>query len=130
VKPEFLTRLVVTPYAEDKWFLDKPLKYATLYFGTPRTFTVPAEVFPTDLASIPWLVRPFIRKSADTHAAAVIHDWLTYRNPKFKKKGLDGITRADADKIFLEALLINGVPPLKAHIMYNAVRAFSFTVKR
>lgn len=127
---EFLTKLVVTPYAKDKWYLEKELIYRTLHFGKPRIYVVPRINFPTDLASIPWIVRPIVRKSADTHAAGALHDWLTWRNNSFKEKGLDGITRSDADKIFREALIVSGVPAWKATAMYQAVRAFSFTVKR
>ena len=127
---KFLTELSVTPYAGDKWFLNTDLIYQTLHFGKPRIYVVPAIQFPTDLASIPWIVRPIVRKSADTHAAGALHDWLTWRNNSFKEKGKDGITRSDADKIFREALLVNGVPAWKATAMYNAVRAFSFMVKR
>ena len=130
MKDEFLTPLVITPYEEDRWFLDKPLKYATIYGGTPWVVTVPAHEFSTDLASIPWLIRPIIRQDAETHAPAVIHDYLTYRNNRFKEKGLDGITRADADKIFREALIVNGTPAWKATAMYQAVRFFSWGFKR
>lgn len=130
MKDEFLTPLVVTPYARDRWYLDKPLKYLTTYGGTPWVVTVPAHEFSTDLASIPWIVQPIIRKDAQTHAAGVIHDYLTYRNNEFKKKGLDGITRADADKIFRQSLIVAGVPPWKATTMYHAVRLFSWSMKR
>jgi hypothetical protein len=130
MKAEFLTPLVITPYAEDRWFLDKPLKYATNYGGNHWVVTVPAHEFSTDLASIPWLFRPIIRKTADTHAAGVIHDYLCYRNNRFKEKGLDGITRSDCDKIFRECLIVAGTPAWKATTMYQAVRFFSWGFKR
>lgn len=127
--PLFHNPLRLQEYGKEKWFLTENFSYTTLHFGQPRKFTVPALVFPTDLASIPHILRPIIRRGG-THKAAVIHDYLTYRNPKFKERGMDCITRSDVDKIFYEALLTDGVPPLKAWMMYQAVRAFSFVAKR
>lgn len=126
----FETVLQVQPYDKDHWFLLQSLKYHTLHWEYPKLIEVPAYVFPTDFASIPHFLRPIIRRTAATHRAAVIHDWLTWRNPKFKKRGEDGITRSDADKIFLEALLAGGVPRWKAYTMYNGVRLWSFIGKR
>lgn len=128
--PQFLTPLQVQPYADDRWFLVTPLQYVTLHTGTAWVIEIPAHVFPTDLASIPWIVQLVIRKDAKTHAAAVVHDWLTYRNNRFKRRGKDGITRSDADKIFREALIVAGVPAWKATTMYHAVRLFSWSMKR
>lgn len=125
----FHTPLQLEEYRKDRWFLVSDFVYTTYYAGHPMEIRVPANVFSTDLASIPHILRPLIRPRG-THKAAVIHDWLCYRNPHFKKRGLDGITRSDADKIFFEALIESGVPELKANAMYCAVRLYSFMVKR
>lgn len=132
--PHFSTRLAITPYAKDRWFLTEPLVYTTMHFGFPVQFVVPETNdrggWSTDLSSIPWIVQPIIKKSEETHAPGVLHDWLCTRNPRFTKRGLDGITRRHADKIFHEALLSKGAIPEKAWIMYQAVRLYSFTRPR
>lgn len=124
---QFLTRLVLVEYDEEHWYLDEPLKYVTNRpFGFPWTICVPANSFSTDLASVPHIFRPIIRRGG-THKAAVVHDWLTYRNAHHDDKGLDNITRRDADKIFREALKVCGVPSWKVTVMYHAVRLYSLT---
>lgn len=129
--PQFHTRLAITPYRKGHWFLTEPLIYTTLVLGFPWRIYVPETDrrggWSSDLSSIPLLIQPIIRKSADTHAPGVLHDYLCYRNPHHHDKGKDGIDRGIADRVFLEALLVNGVNPIKARIMYTAVRAVSLT---
>ena len=50
--------------------------------------------------------------------AAVFHDWL-FTQP--------GVSRATADKAFLELLLAYGVPEKKARMMYTTVSAYSLS---
>lgn len=125
----FNTRLAITPYAKDRWFLTEPLAYTTMVFGFPIQYIVPETNdrggWSTDLSSIPWIVQPIIKKSEETHAPGVLHDYLCFRNPDFFKRGLDGITRRHADKIFREALLVKGASQEKAWAMYQAVRFYS-----
>lgn len=52
--------------------------------------------------------------------AAVFHDWL-FKQP--------GISRAEADKLFYDALIAYGVSQRKADLMYTSVRAYSLTKK-
>ena len=69
--------------------------------------------FQTDLASIPrplWAVLPKVGK---WDAAGVVHDWLYQRN---------GITRQEADAVFHEAMLVKGVGPKTAALMWLGVR--------
>lgn len=110
-------------YRDEHWYVLEDLVYTTDTFLLPQNIIVPSY-FPTDLASIPHILRPIIRQ-AGTHKAAVLHDWLVYRNPNEYRLGSDGITRAQADRIFLEALLVTGVPKWKARSMYLAVRLYS-----
>jgi hypothetical protein len=127
MKPHFVNPLYLVEYDADHFYLEKDFSYVTLHLGFPWTVTVPAHEFPTDLASIPPLLRPFFKKF-EASEAAVIHDWLTYRNGHMNAKGLDNITRKDADKIFLEAMLVSDppVPTSTAKLMYRGVRFYSF----
>lgn len=127
MKPHFVNSLILQEYDADHFFLHQDFSYVTLHLGFPWKITVPAQVFPTDLASIPPPLRPLLRKF-EASEAAVIHDWLTYRNPNMNARGWDNITRKDADKIFLEAMLVSDppVPVSTARLMYGAVRFYSF----
>ncbi len=95
------------------------------FYGSGLTVTVP-EGFQTDLATVPralwWLFPPADPEYA---AAAVLHDYLySWRSP-------DGepFDRATADGIFLEAMLILGVPRWTALVMFVAVRLYSETAR-
>lgn len=123
-KPTFQTPLILQEYDQERWFLVEPLVYVTMHFGYPWRIEV-QRLFATDLASVPHWVRPVIRRGG-THKAAVVHDWLITRNPDHNAKGLDDVTRRDADKIFREALRVLSVPSWKTTIMYHGVRAYSF----
>jgi len=72
-----------------------------------------------DGASIPkmfhWLVgNPFDSKFIE---AAFIHDWIYWTHCK---------SRDIADWLFYHTLIENGVPKVKALVMYNAVRLFGY----
>lgn len=121
----FKSDLVIQEYDFEHWFLREPLEYET---NNGLTIVVP-ELFSTDLASIPHILRPIIKRGG-THKAAVIHDWLIMRNPYHDEKGLDDITRRDADKIFREALKNSNVSSWKATVMYHGVRAYSLTKRK
>ncbi len=91
--------------------------------GSGLTITVP-ENFPTDLATVPralwWLFPPADPEYA---AAAVLHDYLY----SWRSTTGEAFDRATADGIFLEAMLILGVPRWKALVMFAAVRVYSET---
>jgi hypothetical protein len=85
-----------------------PVRCATVY-------TVPAG-FLTDLASIPRLLWTPLGHPAGRYAqAAVLHDWLL---------DVAAVPRARADRIFLEAMQVLGVPSLQRWLMYAGVRAW------
>lgn len=77
-----------------------------------KLITVPAG-FKTDLASIPrplWAVLPPV---GAYDAAAVVHDYLYQHN---------GVSRADADAVLLEAMRILGVRWTQRAAIYAGVR--------
>ena len=70
----------------------------------------------TDLASIPSLVPGFLFPKVGAHnLPAVVHDW-TYTDK------VPGMSRACADLLFLDGMASQGVPWLRRHLMYRAVR--------
>ncbi len=96
-----------------------PFSYDVGFKGSALTIVVPAG-FATDLASVPrWLWWLFPRDDPQYAAAAVLHDYL-YR----WGIGAERFDRGTADAIFLEFMLILGVPTWKAWAMYAAVRLF------
>lgn len=88
-----------------------------IYEYNGRIYTVP-KGFKTDLASTPrmlWLTFPPFRRYT---GASVIHDFLYSCGYKI------GITRKEADLIFLGIMEELGVPAWKRKTMYRAVRLF------
>ena len=82
-----------------------------------RAIFVP-KGFETDYASVPralwWLYPP----SGDYDDAAVVHDYLYFNGPNV----IPGLTRKEADDVFLEALKRSGVSWQRRSILYRAVR--------
>jgi len=74
--------------------------------------TVPAG-FETDFASVPRWPLTFVLLGSYGHAAAVIHDWL-YASGE--------LSRADADRVFHEALRSSGIARWRAWLMWGGVR--------
>jgi hypothetical protein len=91
-----------------------PFVYHIGKYPSERVVVVPDGTV-TDLATVPrvlWAIFPPHGKYAK---AAIIHDYL-YAN---------GIgTKEFADKVFLEAMAVLGVPKTKRTLMYWAVRLF------
>lgn len=73
---------------------------------------VPAG-FETDFASVPRLPLTFALLGQYGHAAAVLHDWL-YR--------AGTLNRADADRVFLNALRSSGIARWRSWLMWAGVR--------
>lgn len=117
----FTAPLLLTPDpVADCYRTARPFSFDVGFKGSGLTLTVP-EGFATDLASVPrWLWWLFPRDDPRYAAAAVLHDFL-YR---WQSASGDQFDRATADAVFLEAMLILGVPGWKAWAMYLAVRAF------
>jgi len=79
-----------------------------------RDFVVPAG-FVTDFASTPRAIWAWLPPTGRYMGAAVVHDYLYVVN---------GCTRAEADRVFLEAMQDAGVNVVRRRLMYWAVRAF------
>lgn len=94
---------------EGEWILETPLYYVT---RAGDDLVVPAG-FETDLASIPQLFHSVVPVNGMHRAAAIVHDWLYVTQP---------CPRADADRIFLEAMANLGVRWSQRWVMYAAVR--------
>lgn len=111
----FLTELDLRKIDAKRFQLLSPLVYET---ADERLFTVPAG-FCTDLASIPQVVQWRYSKVGLWDWGAVLHDWLYRAN---------GVSRAEADQLFAEALMSKGVPWRTRTIMYWAVRLSGQTI--
>lgn len=78
-----------------------------------RWIKVPSG-FETDFASIPRLLWRVLPKNSTYDGAAVLHDY-----------GYAGhLSRCESDDLFYEAMIVLGVPPWKARLMFYAVRVF------
>lgn len=89
-------------------------------------FVVPADLrrFTTDLASVPALFTWLVPKSGDFLPAAVLHDALTrpgaFIGPDTDRDG-EPFGRAEADRIFREAMIGLGTGRVRAWLMWAAV---------
>ena len=76
--------------------------------------------FRTDLASIPRAFRSIIPQVGRHIQPSIVHDWCY--------EGQGGLTRAEADLLFLDGMKAVGVRWLRRRAMYLAVRAFGWTL--
>ena len=100
----------------EEWVLTEDCIYESDHLslaGDQIKVTVPTG-FVTDLASIPRVFRLLMPKNGRHRAAAIVHDYLCRLKMDF--------SRVKADKIFLEAMKLQGVPKLRRWLMYRAVR--------
>lgn len=97
-----------------RWMVLAPFEYHVGSFPSATVITVPAGTV-TDLASVPrvlWAVFPPHGRWAK---AAIIHDYLYGHGIRDK---------TFADRTFLEAMVVLGVPQWQRRLMYHAVRLF------
>ena len=78
--------------------------------------TIPAG-YEFDLASIPRILWPILAPFELSVAAPLLHDYL------YSGEGPKGITRKDADLMFLEVMKLEGIGLVKRRAAYLAVRA-------
>lgn len=117
-KTEFIAQAVM-----NGWVLRDPLIYYSDLLN--REVVVPRSFF-TDLASVPRIFRWLVPvANAKNRRAAVVHDLLCHG--KYQKHY--GISQAIADKVFKEAMQVEGIAGWKASIVYNSVRAFQMVTK-
>ena len=110
-KGKFSTPLDLRATNPGEWQVIYPLVYTS---NDGDIYIVPTGMI-TDLASIPKLLRPAIDRNGLSRPAAVLHDYLYL---------IGSLSRKQADKLFLEALLSCGVGGFVAKGMYWSVRAF------
>ncbi|MBX9755181.1 MAG: DUF1353 domain-containing protein [Pseudomonadaceae bacterium] len=97
---------------QDQWQVSRPLEYLT----RGLRLIVVLVGFRTDLASVPrlaWVIVP--RDHPKARRPAVVHDFI-YTNLTHL------FTKAEADQIFYEALLEEGMDKPLAWLMWCAVR--------
>lgn len=95
--------------------------------------------FVTDLASVPCLLRPIFNPGGLCRYSAIVHDylydclgWVATTHNRDRSGELirrasplvKRYTRKEADEIFYEALLCEGMAKWKAALMYRGVRVF------
>ncbi len=106
----FLDELVVSPQRDGStWILRGPFRWAN-----GRTYRVPA-LFVTDFASVPRPLWALFPRTGRHQWAAVVHDWLYWSHE---------VTRAEADRVFLDGMRDTGTKLLVRWAMYAAVRIF------
>jgi len=94
----------------DEWILEMPLYYVT---HAGADLVVPPG-FVTDLASIPRLLYALFPVNGRHRAAAILHDWL-YETQQ--------CSRAESDRLFLDAMEDSGVRWTQRRAMWAGVRA-------
>ena len=110
--PKFPKPIVLKKVGDMLWEVYEDFEY---YVGDPinnELITVP-KGFKTDLASVPRLFWQIYPPDGKWTYAALVHDYLYFTQTR---------TRAEADRIFLEALKEIGVGWVTRRLMYTAVR--------
>lgn len=102
-------------YLDGEWVLDRRLRYVS---PDGEMITVPAG-FVTDLASIPRVFHALIPINGRHRAAAILHDWLYETQSR---------SRAESDRLFLDAMADSRVRWSQRWAMYLAVRAAGWMV--
>lgn len=108
----FTKPLVVKKRADGLWETTKAFTYRVGDEHSDDKIRVPAG-FKTDFASVPRIFWMIIPRDGRYTAAAVLHDYMYHTQTR---------SRDVADKIFLEAMGVLGVPWLRKRLMYRAVR--------
>lgn len=78
--------------------------------------------FQSDLASIPFYIRPIIATYGNYNFGALCHDFV-YGNKGVLPNGAV-FTRENADRMFFDRIVIDGTSIAKATIMWGAVRSY------
>jgi len=106
----FSAPLDLRAYKPDEWIVLASFAYTS---RAGRRIVVP-EGFVTDLASIPVLLRSLFDRADASRQPAVLHDWLYCSQLT---------SRAEADRLFREALARAGIGFARRWAMYAGVRA-------
>jgi hypothetical protein len=106
----------VCSLVEGGWRLECDLVYESNFLQ--REVTAQTG-FVTDLASVPWFARWIVPVSTGKNRkAAIIHDWLCVYGKE------EGVTQAQADRVFSEALEACGVGVVGRWGLFIPVRAY------
>lgn len=97
-----------------RWQVLAPFEYHVGSYPSDTVISVPASTV-TDLATVPRLLWAMFPPHGRYAKAAIVHDYLYDRAIGSK---------AYADRTFLEAMEVLGVPLLTRAVMYWAVRLF------
>jgi len=128
---------ISTVLGSDHWRVLEGFRY---YIGDKECSLyvyIPAGYL-TDGASVPRLFHNVVGPWGKHGQAAIVHDYLCEYLTFTKEILIDGIvitkvkhsiTRAECDKIFLEAMTVLEVPTLRKNIMYRAVSLFRRVAK-
>ena len=101
-----------------RFIVDKPF-IATWKRPDKKLFKVRVpEGFKTDLASIPRLFQSIVPKLGKHVQPAIVHDYTYVYDT--------GLSKADADLLFLDGMKSTGVRWLRRRVMYFAVRIGGF----
>jgi len=105
----------------EPWPKDKPKHWRTTRAVRSTSVVVPSH-FRTDGASIPRPVWSLIGAPWNVRygRAAIVHDYLYRQGGRLKEQSL---TRKQADSLFFDTLIEDGVPKWRAWVMWSAVRA-------
>ena len=109
-----MSPLLLETTDDGKWRVKRPLKYKHDHFGI---IVVPAG-FVTDLDSVPRLPFAYMLTKNASREAAVVHDYL-YETGKIGKRE---ISRADADRVFLDAMVDEDVAWWQRRMVWLGVR--------
>lgn len=110
---KFTTPAVLEMLDDYRWRLAEPFEF-WLTDNPVDIIRVPAGYI-TDLASVPRILWSVFPPHGRYAKAAIIHDWL-YDNALR--------TKAEADRIFLDAMTVLQVPRWRREVMYMAVSVF------
>jgi len=114
VSARFLSELDTRLYDEHSG-LHKLLAPLIFYSAELNKLIIVPTGFITDFASVPRIVGAYLLFGSKGPKAAVVHDWLY-------SGGIEGLARAAADRVFLEALKASGYSNTTSYPMYWAVR--------
>lgn len=115
----FLTAPDLKPILKKQWLLRDELVYGMT--SGKELIIQPGLV--TDLASIPWFMRPFYPVNGLHRYSSALHDGL------YQENGVSNIgtfTREACDHIFLEAMESQGVGEFRRNSMFKGVDYFGW----
>ena len=114
---KFCSKLAVEAIDDKRWKLTSPLSYESEICG-PVTIQ---EGFETDFASVPRVPLAYMAYGDRAHHESVVHDYL------YRIDSDPVVSRAVADKVFLEAMECRGKPWRIRWPMYLGVRIGGWT---